>query len=114
MASATLPLNRGPYLSWRGGFWNDVFLFAAVLCEPTGPLSPIRFHRPLLSLTKPKYRKENGTRWSSNDSPSFMFNGIRNDFLNATQCALPYCKNSVNEFNVQLLAWDVHFSSLTD
>ena len=43
-----------------------------------------------------------------------MFNGIRNDFLNGTLYTLPYCKNLVNEFNVQLLAWDVNFSSLID
>lgn len=43
-----------------------------------------------------------------------MFNGIRNDFFNATLYVLPYCKSSVNEFNVQFLARDVHFSSLTD
>lgn len=114
MASTALPLKRGPCLSWRGRIWTDAFLFAALHREPTGPLSPIHFHRPLLSLTKPEYRKENGTGRSSNDSSSFMFNGIRNDFLNATLCARPYCKSSVNEFNVQLLARDVHFSSLTD
>ena len=113
MASATLPLNRGPCLSWRGGIWNGTFLFAAASSEPTGPFSPpIHFHRPLLSLTKPKYRKENGTGRSSNDSSSFMFGGIRNDFLNGALYALLYCKKSVNEFNVQLLARRVHFSSL--
>lgn len=41
---------------------------------------------------------------SSRNSSSFMFIGIRNDFLNATLCS-----SSVNEFNVQLLEWGVFF-----
>jgi len=45
---------------------------------------------------------------------SFMFSGIRNGFLNTTLYALPYCKNSANEFNVPFLAWDIHFSSMAD
>lgn len=43
MASATLPLNRGPYLSRRGGIWLKVFLLAALRCKPTGPFSPDLF-----------------------------------------------------------------------
>lgn len=65
-------------------------------------------------LQSPNTAKKMERGRSSSDSSVFMLNGIRNDFLNATLCALPYCKNSVNEFNVQLLAGDVHFSSLAD
>lgn len=67
-----LPLNQEQYLRWIGRIWRDVFLFVALSSEPTGPFSPIHFHRLLLSFTKPKYRKENGTGRSSNDSSKVL------------------------------------------
>lgn len=61
------------------------------------------------AFTKPKYHKENETGPISHDSFIFMFNVIRNGFLNAALYLLLYCKNAVNGFNV--LASGVYFSS---